>query len=654
MRIALIVLLGLTGAATAAPLDPEVGTPYRIRVAVKAASHPTLNVAVRAEIARAAAATLRKAAGDAATLEIIDLNAAVPPDPLLRQFAQVGFKAFDAVGDSPARLITGMKTHALTVEYRDGTFHLSARQHDGSTGLASPMVRTQANRNPDMLGRLAGMLVEPDFGAVGTVVPVAGLPDGHMRLVLRGSQTGPFDQWAKVGDVFAPSVIMEVPDPVADKKNPVKMRVGIPIGHTNTLLRVAETKADGSCVCVLLSRYKAGFEFGNQSKAKAAVGVRAVKLATIEAPVRLRLINKDGQPHARGSRLTVTASDADFRTRAGPAGQFNLSGGVYQSAGPLNGVACVLVAVGGDAPRLFPVPVLGPDPVTLLFEVSERDEKRAEFADRIKNLRGRIAEVGDAQFQLFTKVNQLIDQRKNKAALTEAEGGYGRVQAAEEGLRDDLKQIQTDPQAADENVKVLLADCEARLKGVTDTQAKLQKTTDLLRNAAAAAPGGTEAMDKDFRAKELAARIQEFLGRGEIDDALVTYGQLIQLQPDDQGLKDKREQLQKEWAPQDEEHRKARDAWRKWKRATTVDEFVDAAAGLTPALEVLNKKKDKYGVRWAMGILEQSLARIQGLVDGSDKETEEGAKALAELNKFRVLVGTLDEKARKYLTELAK
>ena len=150
---AILAVLAAGGLAGAAAAESPAKEPYPWRVVLAAGRHPVLGPAFRDQLARDLRAALQGAVGPVAAVEVIDL-AAVPKDrwdPLWVAFAARGWPALDP---DPKRELTGVKTHVLTVEFRDGQFHLEAKQHDGFTGLATPVLRRQTVRSADMVARL--------------------------------------------------------------------------------------------------------------------------------------------------------------------------------------------------------------------------------------------------------------------------------------------------------------------------------------------------------------------------------------------------------------------------------------------------------------------------------------------------------------------
>jgi tetratricopeptide (TPR) repeat protein len=662
VTLALVLAAAPSGRA-AAPLDPEADRPYRWRVAVRVDPHPALGQGFRDRLTRELAAVAGAYLGTAGTAEVIDL--AAPPGPLdglCEQFLLRGFAAIDDPPANaaknpadPARVLSPVKTHFVTVEYRAGVFHLAARQHDGFTGIASPVTRRQSTRVADMVPRLAGLLLEPDFAPVGTVVPDPDDP-GHVTVVLRGTAAGPVERWVAAGDVFAVSVVEDVPAPLppgakADRKAPAQtVRVGGLFRYT--LLRATAGPQGGRVPCVVLTRYQPEFAFGRAVARKRAAGVRCLRLPTVESVVALRVVDQNGVPHARGSQLRVSGTDVDFRTRPGPDDVFTLHGGAFRSPRPFNNVACVLVALGEDPPQQFPVPVLGDEPVTVNFDLKPEDERRAEFASTCRDLQRQVAPVVDAQLALFKNVYRLIDARQVRAALAEAEQGYARIAAEQQRLAEELKAVRADPAAADPGAKRLLDACEVQLAEVRAGQETFAKRLEDLKKAAAAS-NTPEQLDKDFRAKELAERIKELKARGDIPEALEVYAQLIALMPDQQQFKDEREKLQAEWAPKDEEHRKAREAVQTWQQAKTVEEFQAAVKGLEPAVEVMLRKRDRLGLGKLVNTFTAAEATLSGLVANTDGTSEDGAKELKELQKIDAAARSAQEKAREALKKLS-
>src|SRR5262245_36195125 len=126
-----------------------------------------------------------------------------------------------------------------------------------------------------MLGR--------DFGLVGTVTQK--IDNRDVRLTIKGGGLGaPLERWLKKDEVFA--VVQMHAAGAGMRGNRVPF----------ALLQVKEPPRDGICVCRLFNRYQD--PLGERG---GVVGVRALKLSTVQAPLRLRFVQKE----ARGGRLAA-------------------------------------------------------------------------------------------------------------------------------------------------------------------------------------------------------------------------------------------------------------------------------------------------------------------------------------------------------------
>ncbi|QEL14618.1 hypothetical protein [Limnoglobus roseus] len=638
------------------PLDPEPNAFYRWQVGLRCAEHPILSDAVRKQLARELRAALHAAITPAGDVEVIDFTKGADGKiPLLKAFEEKGWAALDP---DPARELTGTKTHILTVDYRDGVFHLAARQLDGFTGIASPLLRKQTTRATDMLGRIAALLIEPDFGPVGTATPVVGDND-HVKVTFRGAAISPPAKWVKPGDVLMVSAVRDVLKPT-DPKNPLPrdfrgqlptLRTGVPYGFT--LLKVEDRVDDtGTCKCVVLTRFKDPFGRDTLGRtARGRTGLRVMKLATVETKIRLRLVGPDGTPHVRGSLITVAGTDLDFAAQPGPDDVLKYEAGVYRSGRSFTNVACVQVGVEGGRVELFPIPVLGDDTVLLRFDVKPEDEERALFARDCNDYLTKVATLASSQRALFDKVNKLLDQSKNRDALAEAEAGQQRTTEGQKALAEELKQLREKPQAAEEALKKMLDGSEKQLAAVTKGRADLDNTMTLLRDVAKKSADPAK-LEVEFRAKELAERIKELTARGDIPEALESYDKLINLLPGQQDLKDAREKLLAEWRPKDEDHRKARDVMKKWATLKTFDDYKETVFELKRAAELMARKADKLGLRKLLNTFDPAIAALGKMVTDADTTTEDGAKTVKEAQSLVDLIREIEEQARRDLKKL--
>jgi tetratricopeptide (TPR) repeat protein len=644
-------VLGLPAAASAQQPDPELKTPYRWQVVVQTKPHPLITPAFRDQLKRDLSAALQPALGAFGTVEVVDLNETPADqwDVLWTNFDQKGFAALDT---DPARDLTGTKTHFVRVEVRDGAFHLETRQYDGFSGLATPVVRRQSTRAPELVGRYAGLMVDRDFGLDGTAEPVAGKPEEAI-VRIRGGLIGPPDRLVKVGDVFAVSQIRKTNRPAPKQARTATGRLIDPAPgstpppaftadvKTFTLLRVTDPPKDGAVRCKILTRWQ-----NPLATTGPVVAYRCTKLATVEAPLALRLVGNDGRSHERTSNVNVRATDADFNTKAESRDNLDLREGMFRSSHGLNGVACVTITVGAKSDR-FPVPVLGTEPVTLKFELDPRAEVKATFELACLSAARRAADARVAQAACFDAVGKLIAARNNAEALARAKAGREAADAADKGLSDELTQLR-EQLSNSPGAGPLLDSVAGQLSRLRQGNEELQGSIRALE--------GTLAKEKDPRvagaqlqAEALNTRIGLLLSRGDVDEALNAYDQLLTLRPDD-AVKARREKLKAEWAPKGDEHAKARDyLLRTWPALGTIQDFKESLGTLRNAVEACKKAGDKYAFRKLLAVFNNFAVKLNDLIAPLDGNSDSDRKALEDAKAIRDQVGKLEHEVAEFL-----
>ena len=157
MRTLVFPVMVLSFAASAArAADADVNRAYDYRIILHIAPHRLLTPTFRRQLAADLQDGIQGALG---ALANISVGAAAPNDPWIDP------AALAAKSDvSPA------KRHYVDVSFVDGQYVIRARQLDGATGLAGPVVRQARTTDRAFVGRLIMRIVEQDFGPVGTVV----------------------------------------------------------------------------------------------------------------------------------------------------------------------------------------------------------------------------------------------------------------------------------------------------------------------------------------------------------------------------------------------------------------------------------------------------------------------------------------------------
>ena len=642
--LAAVLIPGIApGQQPPAGLDAEAAVPYQWRIVIQARPHPLLTPPFRDQLRRDLLAALQPGLGALGTVEVIDLDA-LPRDKwdaLWQQFDDKGFAALDAPRD-----LTGVKTHFLRVEYKDGSFHLEARQHDGFTGLASPVVRKQAVRAAELVGRAAGLMVERDFGLAGTVELVAGKTD-EATIRFKGGTLGPLERFVKVGDVFAVARITRLARPALEPTRTATGKIIAPAPGSQapaalqpayrdfTLLRVTELK-DGTAKCAVLTRYAAAMPLGGT-----IAGYRCLHLPTVAAPVSVRLVGGDGTTPPSIPVANVRANDVGFTDRPNPKDFLDFRDGAYRSNRPLGNVACVTVSLGETRSERFPVPVFGPEPVVLRFEVDPKAEDKANFERAVTAVTVRTSDARTAQVACFDGVAKLLQAKKNAEALARAKGGFQAADNADKVLAEELDQLKKDLKkspgaepllgAVDRQLAALKASNQQLAARITDLEQVVGREND------------PSSVARDVQAQNLNSQINFLLSSGDVDQALVAYDQLATLVPDATPIKARREKLAAEWKPKDDAHAKARQYLLKtWPALATPQDLKESLAALRTAVNTCKEAKDKYAFRKLGSILSAFPVKLTDLIKDLDPNADADRKALDDVKAVRDVVSKLE------------
>ncbi len=646
-----LLVVAFVGTPARAQLDPELKTPYLWRIVLKVQPHPLLSASFRERVKRDVAAALQPALTPLGTVEVVDL-AELPRgtwDPLWQQFDDKGFAALEASMD-----LTGTKTHFVVVEYRDGRYHLQTRQHDGFTGLASALVRSQSVLPPELVGRTAGLMLYPDFGLVGTIEATTSAKE-ELTVAVRGGQLGPLDRFVKVGDVFAVSQVFKTNRPAPPVARTSTGRIiAAPAGSVPppgltakprafTLLRVIEVGSNGTLRCGVLTRYQNAVPV-----IPTVVGYRCLKLGTIEAPVTVRLETSDPAYQRSVGLVTVRASEHGFATAAEARDLFTFKDGLFRSARPISNVACVTVSLGPTQTKLFPVPVLGPEPVSLPFEINPRLEEEAANMRAVLAAAARVADARNAQTICFEATAELIKKEKNNDALQRARGGFQAAEAAGRSIADDLTRIREQPEKHPDAAR-LLASIDGQLLALKQFNVQLAEHVKTLEEVVRRENDPTIAA-REVQAESIVTRIALLLGRGDVDEAINAYDQLVTLLPDNAEVKARREKLKADWATKGPEHAKARDYMlMTWPAVASIPDFRDSLPQITAAVDECMKQGDRYALRKLLTVFTAAGVKLNNLVTPLDPNAEADRKLAADANTVGETLAALEAKITEFV-----
>jgi tetratricopeptide (TPR) repeat protein len=584
-------------------LDPELTTPYKVQVVLRVAPDRVFTPIFKEQLRRDLSQGLQAALGAMGEVEVIDLGevAADKWEPLWKEVAAKGLQSGL---DGSVKAISSVKTHFVTVDYADGQYEIQARQYDGLTGLASPTARHERTPDRQFVARTAALLVDRDFGIVGTV---AGGDGQTSRVVFKGGGLKvPLDRWVKKGDVFA---LVQVG---ADGRS-----VRVPW----TLLQAdAAPGEDGACQCKVLPPQRPG---------AGGVELRCLKLGTIKAPVRLRVMEggqkgkpprvlKDtavvslGRHGFNDARQGLLVTDAEGFGSTESGREEGLYDGVAFATVKVNGQVRTQVVLALVDDRTITVPILlGPeDPLVL--------RQRALWEQALLNERVTLNE-------LFKSLNEEIGKASNAAVRERA---HKAVESLGERLlryseqHDELAKMKPLPGAKPLNLaqgEALLAYVRIRLQDLKDFVARMDA---ILKDTSAA---GQEA-------KALNEQAQNFEKAGDYDRAIDLYEKVL-AKADDARLKERLKKLKEAWQPRGDAHREARafiyNTWPKLESANVMKERVGQAQ---EALTVCRKVKDPFGPRKVLAVTRMHTNRVEQQVKAlPDDPTEQERKQLEEL-----------------------
>lgn len=441
---ALIVGL-IVGCPTAAraSLDPESREPYRLTIVVHFGENRIMTPVFQEQTRRVLRDWFQGALG--AMVEEVNV---VDRHPLLPQVLARGLDdalngQLQPVGDW--RPVLGVKTHFVLIDYADGVYDVQARQQDGSTGLASPVVRRGATPDRQLVARLAARFIGQDFGIVGTLGEVDSRADSpEILITLRAGGLGvPLDRWLHDKDVFAVAQI--VVGRGGERAFPVPF----------ALLVATEEPHDGVCRCRLYHRYQ-----NPLAGAGATLGYRCLKLGTTTGPLRLHLVGEKLLPLDYSVRVVVTADG--FKTTGGQEPAVSRSGVVRTDPRqPYSNLAFVTITSGQEPLARIPAPIIENYVEVVPLAAPGGAPELAALDIRKRHAIQQIHEARSMLSQLFKQIGQT---RPHEAALERGQAGLEELDREIAARRSEVDNLAREAQAAKLESKLDLGEAEAGLK----------------------------------------------------------------------------------------------------------------------------------------------------------------------------------------------
>lgn len=488
-----VVLLAWPALAAAA-LDAEERQPYELKLVVHFSENRIFTAVFREQTRRELHDWFQGALGDLAAVEVTEDH------PLLPQILAKGLTEalngrLEPIGSW--RPISGVKTHFLLIDHKDGAYEIQARQQDGSTGLASPVVRRGRTPDRQLVARVAARLVQLDFGVVGTLAEVPPRADTPEVLVTfkAGGLGAPLDPWVHQGDVFAIAQITG--------GRGVEQSFRVPAA----LLQAIEAPHDGVCRCRLYHRYQNPLAGGGST-----LGFRCLKLGTAVAPVKLHLVGERLLPLDFSVHVGISRTGFEDRQVDEPPVS---RGGLVETdpRHPYTAIAFVKVFSGTTLLARVPVPVI--EGHVEIISVSDRREVReaAEFQIRRRHALQQINEARALVGQLF---KEITETHPHEAALQRARSGLEELDKEISARQGELDALARDAKEARVSEKLDLTEAEAGIRDLNVYRDKLKEHIGLLEGVTKeeTSPGRRDVVDA--------------VGQAQAAEASADYGKAIE------------------------------------------------------------------------------------------------------------------------------
>jgi hypothetical protein len=599
-----------------AALDPELKKPYDLVVVLHVSNHPLLTDIFRDRLARELGDGLQAALGDLARVRVVQEH------PHLAEVLDKGLQqALDGWRER-----SGIKTHFVLVDFASDNYELQARQHDGLTGLASPVVRRDRTRDRDFVARAAALLVAEDFGVVGTVQLPA--EPAVVKIDLKGGKLGvPLGRWVKKGEVFA---LVQVPEgPGAGRWVPY------------AVLQVEEPPADtgdGSCTCRLFQPREAQLTAPPGSQ-----GYLCLKLGTGRFPLRVRLVEahpKQGTLTPIEESRTVQVRRHGFDGEEGTLIQGNSKdAGMFDTTdkgdkGLFSNVAFLTVEVGPKSRARVAIPLVTDrvEQIPLSVTKDGSDLLRVRTDGWARN----VADSYLVQTNLFQEIKDLTGNANQRAqALDKARATLKRTREDVSQLNSERQELVRDIARLDPANRPNLAASEDRLKKLQDGARELEGFLAELEKI--------NKEENDPRRQHLRAEVE----RANLLAKEAELGKAIEvLRPvakelNTPELQQRLKEWEEAWKPRNEKHAEARKfIYEVWPTLDTKG-VGDKLAETETAFKTCKEVGDLYGPKKLLdatiahgGRMEKELGMLNEVNPDEEKKLKEIKELAGSLDKL--------------------
>jgi tetratricopeptide (TPR) repeat protein len=560
--------LCLCGSSSAA-LDAEVKKPYQLKVVLRIARHRLLTPVFKDQLRRQLRDSLQAEFGNLAQVEVVENH------DLLKEIDAKGLQAaLDGWKD-----VSPVKTHFVLIDFVDNQYEIQAGQHDGLTGLASPVRRV---RLPDPAGRpivarTIGRLIERDFGLVGTIPP--GSSGDVVEVAIKGSELGVrLDRWLKKGEVFAIARL--------ESAGGGRMRAE---REPAALLQVIEILPSGACRCRLFKRLKYSVTGG-----PGVVGYRCLKLGTITGPLRLRIVHENLVPL---SGIQVRVSPTGFRAAdavkqavvTGPDGLLPVRKDDYR----YDHIAFVRILAVDTPIANIPVAIIDDRTIVCRVNVDEKTESLGQLNLRKRRWVGRIVDTLLVQAELSKQLAEQMGKSRHKYALDQAQVGLQALNAQLEALDSEAVTLRGAARGLPAGTSLDLTDGEQRLQQLQAWKQKLRQVVADLENVLK-----EKNDEKQKQALALLGQARALEDQSEYEQAIKLYDEALKLATSPQPkVKAHLASLRKRWEIKSKAHDDARKfIYGTWATLTTARDIQDNLGKAREAFQTCRKVNDSLSV----------------------------------------------------------
>lgn len=500
-----------------ADLDPELASPYRLRVVLHVADNRFLTPLFQTQLERSLRDGLRLSLGALAEVEVVRSH------PLIREVEAKGLEAGLAALDQ----IGPVKLHFVVIDFAGGVYTVQARQYDGNTGLLSPVVRRATTSDRGQVSSLAAQLVEHDFGLSGTVIEVG----KEVKVALRAGKTGGnLDRWLRPGEVFAISRITSE----GERLRGTRVRWA--------LLETLAPPKDGVVRCRLWQR----FQEDDLRPAPGVVGYRCLKLTTLQGPVKLRLVDPQHLRPLDGVAVRLETASG------GPADELATNReGLIVSRASFKHLAIVKVLSGGAVRALVPLELVDDRTVTCPVKLDADAETHAALDFRKAHWFARILTNLGLAAERVQRLNQQLTQSL-ETALATARSGISNMDAEIEYLAAERAELLR--QAAQRSApKPDLREGDQAFAALKEKRAELAQF--IVRVEGVLKESGDA---KALGVHKLLERARLLEGEAEYDQAIALYEKVLRASPEQAKVGEHLEKLKATWKPRTAAHAEAR------------------------------------------------------------------------------------------------